>query len=51
MIKNVWRKKAFKVKKENREQSFAERFKDTHVRNRHEDGEKVWINDKAKEHH
>ncbi|KAG5543555.1 hypothetical protein RHGRI_016331 [Rhododendron griersonianum] len=49
MIKKVWRKKAFKVKKENREQSFPERFKDTHIRHRH--GEEVWINDKAKEVH
>ncbi|GAB2225585.1 hypothetical protein Droror1_Dr00006382 [Drosera rotundifolia] len=39
------------IKRENRVQFFVERFKDTHVRNRHEDGEKVWINDKAKEHH
>ncbi|KAG5517389.1 hypothetical protein RHGRI_037963 [Rhododendron griersonianum] len=49
MIKKVWRKKAFKVKKENREQSFPERFKDTHIRHRH--GEEVWINDKDKEVH
>ncbi|KAF7145884.1 hypothetical protein RHSIM_Rhsim04G0111400 [Rhododendron simsii] len=49
MIKKVWRKKAFKVKKEKREQSLPERFKDTHIRHRH--GEEVWINTKAKEVH
>ncbi|XP_058191391.1 uncharacterized protein LOC131308467 isoform X2 [Rhododendron vialii] len=37
------------VKKERREQSFLERFKDTHIRHRH--GEEVWINVKAKEVH
>ncbi|KAF7132443.1 hypothetical protein RHSIM_Rhsim09G0079100 [Rhododendron simsii] len=49
MIKKVWRKKAFKVKKENREQSFPERFKDTHIRHRH--GEEIWLNNKAKKVH
>ncbi|KAF7135983.1 hypothetical protein RHSIM_Rhsim08G0062000 [Rhododendron simsii] len=37
------------VKKEKREQSLLERFKDTHIRHRHE--EEVWINTKAKEVH
>ncbi|KAF7147564.1 hypothetical protein RHSIM_Rhsim03G0038000 [Rhododendron simsii] len=37
------------AKKERREQSLPERFKDTHIRHRH--GEEVWINAKAKEVH
>ncbi|GAB2290617.1 hypothetical protein Dimus_038107 [Dionaea muscipula] len=52
MIKKVWTKKAFKEINETRQQSFSERFKDTHIRNRHANQEyEVWINDKVKEHY